>query len=225
MREFINGPAAIKGRVRFHRVPNDVVCGHYYGTDHDSGLPQIRLGRPCFMRPWASRPVTDWDHNDIMYDWAAIVSRLLADGGSQYRIGGMYLEYKNVADPDDVVTPPAFGREDGIAYYNGLAGSADTDFLRVPLIAAVRSSSNEALFPDGNRITFFARTQGVVGVHGKAFSDSVNSKLYGAALVAIPDQADRTKDLVLSRMYVATAKQQVKLPTSEIGPEWEITLG
>lgn len=224
MRDFILGPAAIKGRVRLYRTPDDVVAGRY-ALDALTREPQILLERTASRQPWLPNRVTDWDHNDIMYDWASIVSRQLADGGTAYRIGGMYIEYKNVASPSDTVTPPAFDRSGGISYYNGLSGSPDIDYLRVPLIAAVRSSSDDELFPDGNRVTFFAQTQGVVGVHGKAFSDVANSKIYGAALVAIPDPADRTKDLVLSRLYVATNKQQVKLATSQVGSEWEITLG
>jgi len=222
MRDFILGPAAIKGRVRLYQVaghPGTQTLHKVQGESVDpNALPFVQL-----PGEWNGNP--GWSHNDILYDWASIVSRQLADGGTAYRIGGMYIEYKNVASPNDAVAAPAFDRTGGIGYYNGLAGSPDVDYLRVPLIAAVRSSSDPELFPDGNRVTFFAQTQGVVGVHGRAFSDVVNSKVYGAALVAIPDAADRTKDLVLSRLYVPANKQQVKLATSQIGPEWEITLG
>jgi hypothetical protein len=199
MRDHLHGPSFIKGKARLHRPAGD----------------DVRL--------WA--PLTPWTGNSILYDWASIAARLLADGNAAYRIGGMFVEFKNVADPDDPVTLPVVTRDQGIGYYNGLASSPDTDYLRIPLISAVRSNTDNTKFSDSNAINFFARTQGVAGAHGKTYSDGVNSKVYGIALVAIPDAGDRTQDIVFGRLYFSAANQQVKLSTSQIGCEYSVTLG
>ncbi len=165
-----------------------------------------------------------WVPNETLFDWAGIYSKLLTEGNVNFKIGGMYLEFENVADPNDPVSVPTFNRSGGLSYYQGLASAPTRDYLRVPLTAATRSSTDLVKFPDGNLATFFAQSQGVVGVHGKAFSDTVNSKIFGGALVAFPDTADADQDIVHSRFYLPVSGQQVKLPTSQIGLEWDVEL-
>jgi hypothetical protein len=168
-----------------------------------------------------------WRPNLVLYEWAAIVGTLLTQGLNNYRINGMYLEYANVDDPDDEVPVPDYDRAEasGVSYYDSLADSAQGDYLRVPLTAATLTSSDETNFPQGNDCLFFAQSQGTTGVHGKAFSAAANSKFFGAALVAMRDEDDPTQDLVLSRFYTDTDKQQVKLDASQIGVEWLLQLG
>ena len=60
----------VRGRVRAHRVVNEV---------------------------WT--PTAGYKPNLVLYQWAEIVSKLLTVGDSRYRIGGMYLEFQNVASP------------------------------------------------------------------------------------------------------------------------------
>jgi hypothetical protein len=163
--------------------------------------------------------------NLILFDWAAIVGNLLTTGNPNYKIGGMFLEFENVASEGDPVSIPSFDRSGGIAYYDSLSLSATRDYLRVPLISGTLESIDEVNFPDGNLMTFFAQSQGTVGVHGKEFSDTAISKVFGGALVAMPDINDSTQDKVFSRFYVETSDQQVKLATSQIGLTWEIELG
>ena len=196
MRETIDIGEYATGRVRARRVYNR---GHSY-------------------------PSTNWVRNLILFGWAGSVGKLLTQGTTNFKIGGMYLEYENVAAPVDPVSVPVFDRTGGLSYFEGLAVSATRDYLRVPLTAATLTSTDTTKFPDGNLMTFFAQSQGVVGVHGKAFSDSVNSKVYGGGLVTFVDEADRSRDIVFSRFYFPVAQQQVKLPTSQIGLEWEIEL-
>lgn len=170
--------------------------------------------------------LTPWRSNLVLYEWGAIVGRLLATGGAAWKIGAMYLEYENVASPGDAVTPPPLSRDadQGVDYYNALAASADRDYLRVAVMATTLESSDEVRYPKGNMLRFLARTGGVAGVHGKPFSDANNSRIFGAALVAAPSWADATQDLVFSRFYLEAADQQVKLPSSQIDLEWEIKL-
>lgn len=185
-----------------------------------------RVDDPGSRDPFGWCPLTPWRHNLVLYEWGAIAGHLLAAGSSAHKISAMYIEYENVADPDDAAVAPEFGREPaaGVAYYNGLAASGTRDYLRVPLIAATLSSSDPARYPQGNLPTFFTQTSGVVGVHGKPFSDAVNSRIFGAALVAAVDWADATQDLVFSRTYFAPEDQQVKLANRQFGLTWEIAL-
>lgn len=206
--DVLNPIVAVTGRVRLFQI---TPRGHATCIDRT-------------LLPGKWEPLTDWQHNDVLYDWAAIGARLLTQGLSGYRIGGLYLEYKNVASPSDTVAPPAFDRSGGIGYYNALASSPNIDYLRVPLVAASFDSSDAIKFPNGNRCSFFAMSQGTVGVHGKAFSDVNNSKVYGGALVAIPSLADATQDIVFSRFYLSSGEQQVKLPTSQLGLSWQLVL-
>jgi len=174
---------------------------------------------------WAA--TTDFKRNAFLYEWGAIFANLLLRKGTNYGIGGMYLEYVNVASPGDPADIPTFTRDpdDGVDYYSGLVHSADSDYLRVPLVSATLNSSDTLKFPKGNQPSFFAQTSGVVGVHGKPFSDANNSVVIGGALVAFVDDTDHTQDIVLSRFYFPTETQQPKLSTSQIGLEWRITLG
>jgi len=169
--------------------------------------------------------LTEWNNNLVTYEFAAISANLLAGTGLNYRIGGMYLEFENVASPGDTVTVPTFDRTRGVSYYNNLAGSADRDYLRVDLSAATISSTDSTDFPKGNSVLFSARSAGLTGVHGKTFSDSANSVIYGAALVSFVDGNDATQDLIYSAAYLSAANQQAKLATSQIGVEWELIHG
>lgn len=160
--------------------------------------------------------------NLVLFQWAKITTKLLTSGLANYRIGGMYLEFENVASPGDTVTPPAFNRTRDINYYNNLSASATKDYLRVPMTATQVLSEGEGL--TDNLIIFFARSSGVVGVHGKAFSDAYNSTIYGISLVAFPDVNDVTQDLLFSSHYFDSTEQKQKESNSQIGIEWQLVL-
>jgi hypothetical protein len=158
--------------------------------------------------------------NLILYSGADVLGRLLA-GQSSYAVNMLYLEFQNTVG---AITPPAVSRADGIAYYNGLSGSPDTDFLRLPLLVdpSVDASSDDY---ESNQATFFAESEGTTGFFGKAFSQSASSFVFGAALVAAPDPADQSKDIVFSRVYIgelgwtdAIDKQDGK----QVGVTWAI---
>ena len=189
----------------------------------DKFYGRVRACRSGNGRCW--EPATEWKRNTIVFEWGAIIGPLLTLGERKYRIGGMYLEFENVVSPGTPVTIPTYDRTRSIAYYNSLSGSARRDYLRVPIIASTFESSNAEQFPNGNLPTFLARSQGVQGVHGKQFGVSYNSVVFGASLVAMVDEADATQDLIFSTFYFDTADQQAVLPTSQLGIDWELTLG
>ena len=172
-------------------------------------------------RPLACQP------NQIQDSWGFIAAQAIGKGLRAYRIQAMYLEFENVADPDDPVTVPDYTQADGLEYYNDLINSDTRDYLRVPLLTepllGVESGYEDQFEAgvDGNLLTFFTISQGVTGVHGKDFSDSVNSKVCGAALIATPDFGDPTLDVIFARSYLDAADQVPKLPSSQIGVTWE----
>lgn len=211
MREVIVPSNLVQGRVRLHRT-----------------ISQVQR-QPCRLphgkRPWWFDVGGDWDHNDWLYEWGSILGPLLQEGDQAYRIAAMYLEYENVADPDDVVTPPTVTRDAGRNYYDELISDPARDYLRVPIIATTRDLLGTSVYDSqGIRLRWFAQTSGVVGTHGKEFSDAVNSKVIGGALVAMVDETDATQDLILSRFYASTSRQMVKLSNGQIGAEWEAIL-
>lgn len=170
--------------------------------------------------------------NLLLYSWGHIAARQIGyqrDAAAlDYAIRGMYIEFDNVASPGDPVTPPSFDRSDGISYYDDLSGASTQDFLRValrgqPELGIVDGFSE--IFTtgqDGNKLTIFAQTAGTEGVHGKTFSDAVNSKVFGTALIARPVFDDRTQDVIFARTYFDAADQVVKEASSQIGVSWEI---
>lgn len=159
--------------------------------------------------------------NLVMYDWATVAAKLLA-GDLDYKLATMYFEFRNLDDPDTDVDAPSYGRGDGIAYYEGLSDSADTDYVRVPLTAVTVTSANTTRYPGGNVTNAIAQTSGVTGVNGKSFSDTVNSKVFGGALVASPDPNDASRDLIVSRFYFPAGSQLPKLAGSQLGLNWPL---
>lgn len=180
-------------------------------------------GGPRVVEPITFKP------NQIQYQWGAIAAYCIGKGNRNYRINALYIEYENVADPSDAVTVPTFGRDEGQDYYQDLSFSASRDFLRVPL-SFEPTIGIESGFADyftagtnGNKLTFFTQTQGTSGFHGKAFTNAANSKVFGAALVATPEFADPTKDLIFARTYFEVSDQTVKEVSSQVGITWEIS--
>lgn len=222
--DIIDPTTFAKGEVRLHivpEVPNLISCRTIGESTNPAKRPSKMLGTRN-ISDW--KPKTLFEPNAFMYDWATIVGSLLMRKDIHYGIAGMYIEFENVASPGDPVSIPSFTRDEGVSYYNDLATSSDRDYLRVALTASSMDSTDLTKFPKGNRPTFFAQTSGVVGVHGKPFSDANNSVVFGGALVSFLDPNDFTQDLVLSRFYTTVGSQQSKLATSQIGFEWRVTL-
>ena len=167
--------------------------------------------------------------NQIQYSWGYAAAQALGKGDRNFKISTLYVEFENVTLPGDAVTVPSYGREEGREYYQDLALSGVRDFLRVPLLLDP-SIGIEAGFEDfftagvdGNKLTFFTQTQGTQGFHGKSFNDGVNSKVFGAALVATPEFGDPTKDVIFARTYFDVADQTLKLASSQVGITWEVS--
>lgn len=181
---------------------------------------------------WCIEP-TGWRRiattpNLTMVDWGFIAAKCLGHGDSDYRLRGMYIEFQNVAAPGDAVTPPDFVATEGISYYNGLSGSPDTDFIRAATVGQPEiriETGYESSFTDGvdgNLLVLFSQTLGSTGVHGQTFSDGANSKVFGAALVAAPVWADRTRDKIFARAYFDVSDQLIKPAAGQVGISWEI---
>ena len=184
-----------------------------------AGQVQLSLVHP--RHGWI--PLTQFKSNLVLFDWGSIAANLFSKAVPDYRIGGMFIEFENVASPGDPVVEPTFDRDDGLEYYNGLISTPDRDYLRVPLISSMTDNSNSANFPADNRVTYHSQSIGAVGVHGTTFSDLVNSKIFGAGLVGFKNNGDSSQDIVMSRFYFDVSEQQVKLPTSQVGITWVIT--
>jgi hypothetical protein len=204
---------------------------------HTSFVPKL-VGR---VQPWVRDERTglitprNEKSNQIQFGWgfaAAMQLGFRRPSRLDYSIAGMYLEYENVADPEDVVdVPESFDRDQDLEYYADLAGSGVRDYLRVALLQTPLLSiaeGYEAYFTEGetgNQLTFMAMTSGVTGVHGKAFSAAANSKVVGGCLVAVPTWADRTKDIVVARTYFPAEDHVVKGASQQIGVTWSLIFG
>jgi hypothetical protein len=172
--------------------------------------------------------------NQIQVSWGHIAAKQLGfrhqPDRPDYFISGMYFEYENQFNPEQNVTVTSFDRTLGLPYYNSLASNQLRDFLRVPLrlepsLSVAGSSLGAAVLTaaaQSNQLTFFAQTAGSAGVHGKQFSHLANSKVYSAALVAMPVFDDRTRDVIFARINFGTSDQTAKEASSQIGITWDI---
>jgi len=181
---------------------------------------RIKPGRGRIYQ--SNSPPSAWVSNEIMYDFGFVLGTLLTEAPVNYRLAVMYIEFENVADPEDDVVVPTVNRNNGIGYYNSLLSDPNRDYLRVPITAFGSESSSED-YEQPNRWTFLARTTGVEGVHGKPFANVNNSKVFGAAVVAAVDRDDPSQDIVIARFYVPGAEQQLKLATSQISADYQLT--
>jgi len=169
--------------------------------------------------------------NQVQYSWGTVASECIGKGNRNFRISAMYLEFENMSNPSNAVTAPTYERDEGLEYYQALESSGVRDYLRVPLLlpAGVDIATGfESYFTEGvngNRLTFYSQSQGAVGVHGKVFSDSVHSKLFGVALVATPVFADPSQDVIFSRTYLTSDKQGLKQASKSLGITWRIIFG
>lgn len=204
--------------MREHKINNSLVRGYVtlWQIDEKTGL----------RTPIVSKP------NQIQFSWGFIAAQQLGYRPNpqrpSYHVSAMYIEYENVADPELPISVSAFSRDIGIDYYNDLATSAAQDFLRVPLRlepALNVSPGYEEYFSagQGNQLSFFAQTSGIAGVHGKSFSQAVNSKIYAASLVAAPIFSDRTQDVIFARTYFDVGDQTTKEASSQVGITWDIS--
>lgn len=224
MQDNIHPSAHVMGEMRCCRVAaTKIAATRVPNLIREPGQRRPRLVPLTLPGTWHfSR---NFARNIILYEWATITGELLRNAPDRkpYHPAALYVEYENNGGAD--VSPPTVARTEGGSYYEDLLSSPNRDYLRVPLTAATLTSTDEEKFPFGNRVTFFAQTSGVLGVHGKEFSAAQQSRVYGAALIATPDFGDATQDLVFSRFYYGDADDQlVKLVGSQIGIEWRVNL-
>lgn len=178
-------------------------------------------------RTWLLEPESCLE-NQLQVWSGYIAAKAIGQGDGNFRIRGFYIEFENVALPGDPVSAPvSFSVNDGIEYYQNLTG--DRDYLRVPLAGVPTiqvPAGMESIFAEpgqGNRILLFAETAGSVGVNGLPFSDAVNSKIYGLAIIAAPDWNDPSQDLVFARGYYQESQQKLKSAGTQIGVSWQHT--
>ena len=151
-------------------------------------------------------------------------------GDNTHPINCIYIEFMNVASPGDTVAVPAATEEEGLEYYNNLA--ADRDFIRAPIVGPSQISIASGYTPyfgpgEGNTLESRADTAATAGELGRPFSSVNNSKVYGLALVSVPDWTDRTKDIVIQRAYYSSGADQMLKPagSSSFQVKYPLTFG
>ena len=170
------------------------------------------------------------EHNQQLAVFGHIMAKLAAGVPGSWFIRKAYIEFENVASPGDAVSLPTVDPMDtthGTAYYSALSGSSIRDFLRVDLLGGPQfgvATDYEGYFPDGqgNKLILSGQSAGTVGFHGRAFTNGVNSKIFGGALVVAPDEQDQTHDIVVARVYYASGDQKVKPASSQLTMSWNV---
>ena len=149
-------------------------------------------------------------------------------GTNTHPINCIYIEFKNVALPGDVVAVPSATTAEGLEYYNNLG--ADQDFVRAPIWGTPELSIASGYSPyfgagEGNTLTVAAITAAVAGELGRPFLEGNNSKVYGLALVSAPDWTDRSRDILIQRAYYSAGGEQVLKVGSNFSVQYPITFG
>lgn len=126
----------------------------------------------------------------------------------------LYLEYTNTTVPASYTSAASISSSfaDPKAYYNSLASS---NFLRVPAVRDPNpvNSSNSGTYT--TTTTFFGQSTGSTnGVLSNGVTFANNSICYGAALVLVVDEADRTKDLIIGRSYFVDPSEYITKTSS-----------
>lgn len=179
-----------------------------------------------YQYPDGNRELLHACRNLVSLDWIVIACQLFGRDQSGYRPDAVYLEFENTISPGTVVTVPAYDETEGVDYYESLSGSTTRDYLRVPVLDPVAFSLSNNPATDTlpyDTLTWLSRTAGTQGVHGKTFSDTVNSTVFGLALVSTPSWADRSLDRIYARSYYPTNRQVPKQANSQIVVSWTHT--
>ena len=158
--------------------------------------------------------------NLVTFDSVTAITKLLA-GDLAYAVTTVYLEFDN-SNSGPVTTPVINADDDAVAYYAALAGNPHRDYLRVPVLSA----STRETVPNSGRfdvLEVHTVTQGTAGVHGRGFSHTFPSRIYGAALVASPGGSP-SQDIIVARKYLSDGSmQREKSVDNPIYGLWEWT--
>ena len=170
-----------------------------------------------------------WTHNAALASWGYAAAQALSLGGWQWRLRKIYIEFENVLAPNNAVSVPTVDPHNpthALTYYTNLSSSSTRDYIRAdllgtPLLAAAPGYTSYFTGNQGNLLRLFAQTGTGVGIHGKNFNDTANSKVCGSALVVAPVESDPTQDIVVARAYFQPTDQLLKVPGMQIGVTWE----
>ena len=150
-------------------------------------------------------------------------------GDNTNPINCIYIEFQNVALVGDTASVPSATTAEGLEYYNNLG--ADHDFIRAPIVGTPTLSIASGYTPyfgdgEGNTLTMLAVTAAIQGELGRAFNNTVHSKVYGLALVSVSDWNDRTRDIIIQRAYYSSEPEQVVRPAGgSFAAQYPLTFG
>jgi len=124
-------------------------------------------------------------------------------GSSGARLDTAYLEFVN----GSAVTPPDIYPTESLEYYERLETSPDRDYLRCKILShKVQQNMLGKIV-----LSLVIVSEGDTGVHGKPFSATSGSRVYGLALAA--SQTNHREDVLFMRHYYDPA-DQVEKPES-----------
>ena len=123
-------------------------------------------------------------------------------GTSGTKLDIAYLEYVN----GSAVTKPESNASNSTGYYDRLNETPDRDFLRC---AVLSHQLRENL--QGRPVLFLTiSSDGTEGVHGKPFSASAGSRIYGVTLAASQASGNISDDILFATHYYEPAEQMEK---------------
>jgi hypothetical protein len=160
-------------------------------------------------------PITAFK-NTVLYSGYDILGKVVG-GNQDYAVNGMYIQYRNGAPSEPVIS-----KDRVLGYYTTQV--APEGVCRVKTVADPAYSATSTDY-ESNKVSFTAITDGST-LAGASVQDGV-SQFYSIALVAIPDLADQTKDVLFSAANIyagSTFTPILKVANSQVGFKWDIKL-
>ena len=160
-------------------------------------------------------PVTSFK-NTVLYSGYDILGKVLG-GDTDYTVNGMYVQYRNGAPSE-----PTIAKDRLPGYYTALVTPEGVCRVKTVADPAFTATSTDYSY---NKVSFTAITDGST-LAGATIQDGV-SQFYSIALVAIPDLADQTKDVLFSaaNIYASSVFTPIlKVANSQVGFKWDIKL-
>lgn len=154
--------------------------------------------------------------NLLVYSAGEAFARALA--GQAYYPRGVYMQFENLADPEDPITVISPAVEDTAALFPAL--TSDFDFVRAELTMPAALETYGTSY-ENNQAHYYASIPATASSYNGnlTLSPANNSAVIGAGLVAIPSMADQTQDILIAR--IATPKLLLKTGM-RVGIEWQI---
>lgn len=155
----------------------------------------------------------------MIVDTSKQIQAKLLTGDSSYIPNYIFVEYRNVQDPESTVSD-AVSESETIEHYNNLLSGSD--YIAVPISIKPVYEYDENT--DKYTVTYSTVIAGnTEGVNGEPFTTRSNSLIYSFGLVTRVPTTYGHEDILFARTVLPTTKQILKV-TNDMYVSWKLDL-